>query len=58
MENLAVNHEAPSTVNSSVRTREYLTETEIERLMAATRSGGAGLSQLKDSQKRRRSLTD
>ena len=28
---------APSTVNSSVRTREYLTTAEIERLMAAAR---------------------
>jgi hypothetical protein len=37
MENLAVNGEAPNTVNSSVRTREYLTEAEIERLMAAVR---------------------
>src|SRR5262249_50443219 len=30
---------APTTVNSSVRTREYLTEREIERLMAAARKG-------------------
>jgi hypothetical protein len=37
VENLAVNGEAPTTVNSSVRTREYLTEAEIERLMAAAR---------------------
>jgi integrase len=29
---------APTTVNSSVRTREYLTTAEIERLMAAARS--------------------
>jgi integrase len=29
----------PTTVNSSVRTREYLTEAEIERLMAAARKG-------------------
>ena len=28
---------APTTVNSSVRTREYLTTAEIERLMAAAR---------------------
>src|SRR6185295_6226003 len=28
---------APNTVNSSVRTREYLTTAEIERLMAAAR---------------------
>ena len=28
---------APTTVNSSVRTREYLTRAEIERLMAAAR---------------------
>src|SRR5262249_2131569 len=28
---------APTTVNSSVRTREYLTMAEIERLMAAAR---------------------
>src|SRR3954447_27036586 len=28
---------APTTVNSSVRTREYLTTVEIERLMAAAR---------------------
>ena len=28
---------APTTVNSSVRTREYLTAAEIERLMAAAR---------------------
>ena len=28
---------APNTVNSSVRTREYLTTSEIERLMAAAR---------------------
>src|SRR5262245_26143824 len=29
---------APTTVNSSVRTREYLTATAIERLMAAARA--------------------
>jgi len=28
---------APTTVNSSIRTREYLTTAEIERLMAAAR---------------------
>ena len=28
---------APTTVNASVRTREYLTTAEIERLMAAAR---------------------
>ena len=28
---------SPTTVNSSVRTREYLTTAEIERLMAAAR---------------------
>src|SRR5262245_30415992 len=37
VENLAVNGATPNTVNSSVRTREYLTEAEIERLMAAAR---------------------
>ena len=37
VENLAANDEAPNTVNSSVRTREYLTEAEIDRLMAAAR---------------------
>jgi integrase len=30
---------APTTVNSSVRSREYLTEAEIERLMVAARKG-------------------
>src|SRR5215475_13049489 len=37
VENLAIDGETPTTVNSSVRTREYLTEAEIERLMAAAR---------------------
>jgi Phage integrase family len=37
MENVALSEVAPNTVNSSVRTREYLTEAEIERLMAAAR---------------------
>jgi integrase len=32
-----VSRSAPTTVNSSVRTREYLTTAEIERLMAAAR---------------------
>ena len=32
-----VGRSAPTTVNSSVRTREYLTTAEIERLMAAAR---------------------
>jgi site-specific recombinase XerD len=38
MENLAIGAVAPTTVNSSVRTREYLTGAEIERLMSAARS--------------------
>src|SRR4030095_11489871 len=38
MENLAIGEAAPTTVNSLVRTREYLTGAEIERLMAAARS--------------------
>jgi integrase len=37
VENLALDGATPNTVNSSVRRREYLTETEIERLMAAAR---------------------
>ena len=37
MENVAIGEAAPNTVNSSVRTREYLTTAEIERLMAAAR---------------------
>jgi integrase len=38
MENAAIGEAAPTTVNSSVRTREYLTGAEIERLMSAARS--------------------
>jgi type 1 fimbriae regulatory protein FimB/type 1 fimbriae regulatory protein FimE len=38
MENAALSQAAPSTVNSSVRNREYLTSAEIERLMAAART--------------------
>jgi type 1 fimbriae regulatory protein FimB/type 1 fimbriae regulatory protein FimE len=38
MENLAIGAVVPTTVNSSVRTREYLTGAEIERLMAAARA--------------------
>src|SRR5215510_9081614 len=34
----AVGRPAPTTVNSPVRTREYLTAAEIERLMAAARA--------------------
>jgi hypothetical protein len=37
VENRTGGRSAPSTVNSSVRTREYLTTAEIERLMAAAR---------------------
>ena len=37
MENAATNQATPTTVNSSVRTREYLTTAEIERLMAGAR---------------------
>jgi type 1 fimbriae regulatory protein FimB/type 1 fimbriae regulatory protein FimE len=37
MENRRGGRSAPTTVNSSVRTREYLTTGEIERLMAAAR---------------------
>ena len=37
MENAAISHMASTTVSSSVRTREYLTTWEIERLMAAAR---------------------
>src|ERR1700746_2014355 len=40
-QNIVENHTGrrspPTTVNSSVRTREYLTTAEIERLMAAAR---------------------
>jgi integrase len=38
MENVANGDAAPTTVNSSVRTREYLTGAEIERLMSAARA--------------------
>ena len=38
MENEALGMSAPNTVNSSVRTREYLMGAEIERLMAAARA--------------------
>jgi hypothetical protein len=34
----AIATEAPTIVNSLVRTREYLTGTEIERLMSAARA--------------------
>jgi integrase len=37
MGNRAIGETTPNTVNSSVRTREYLTKAEIERLMAAAR---------------------
>ena len=37
MGNRAARAGAPNTVNSSVRTREYLTVPEVERLMAAAR---------------------
>src|SRR5215470_3115837 len=37
VENRRGGRPAPTTVNSSVRTREYLTTAEIERLMAAAR---------------------
>ena len=37
MENAAIDQMVPTTVSSSVRTREYLTTREIERLMAAAR---------------------
>ena len=37
VENRRGGRSAPTTVNSSVRTREYLTTAEIERLMAAAR---------------------
>jgi hypothetical protein len=35
LENAAIDQMVPTTVSSSVRTREYLTTREIERLMAA-----------------------
>ena len=38
MENASLSQVSPTTVNSSVRTREYLTGAEIERLMAAARA--------------------
>jgi integrase len=38
VENAALSQAIPSTVNSSVRTREYLTGAEIGRLMAAARA--------------------
>jgi len=41
MENAATDRATPTTVNSSVRPREYLTAAEIERLMAAARSPAA-----------------
>ena len=37
MANTLVEAETPSIVNSTVRTREYLTAREVERLMAAAR---------------------
>ncbi len=36
---LAAGHAPPTTVSSPVRTREYLTAREIERLMAAATKG-------------------
>ena len=36
----AIDAEAPTTVNSSVRPREYLTVREVERLMAEVRQSG------------------
>jgi integrase len=39
MPNLAVKPTTPTTVNSPVRTREYLTQREVDRLMDAARSG-------------------
>ena len=38
MENVTVAGAAPITVNSSVMTREYLTQAEVERLMTAARA--------------------
>lgn len=38
MANAASDQTTPTTVNSSVRTREYLTGKEVEALMAAARS--------------------
>ena len=37
MEIATIDAATPNTVNSSVRTREYLTTAEVERLMAAAR---------------------
>src|SRR5260221_8727833 len=42
VENRRGGRPAPTTVNSSVRTREYLTRAEIERLMAARKSSRYG----------------
>ena len=39
MEKRAAGRPTPNTVSSLVRTREYLTGREIERLMAAARKG-------------------
>src|SRR5262245_43803734 len=39
VENRRGGRSAPTTVNSLVRTREYLTGREVERLMAAARKG-------------------
>jgi type 1 fimbriae regulatory protein FimB/type 1 fimbriae regulatory protein FimE len=39
MGNLAPEQATPATVNSTVRTREYLTQREIDKLMDAARSG-------------------
>jgi len=38
VENVTTGRAAPTTVNSSVRTREYLTQAEAERLMTAART--------------------
>jgi type 1 fimbriae regulatory protein FimB/type 1 fimbriae regulatory protein FimE len=40
VENRTGGRSAPTAVNSSVRTREYLTTAEIERLIAAARKSG------------------
>jgi type 1 fimbriae regulatory protein FimB/type 1 fimbriae regulatory protein FimE len=40
VENRTGGQSAPTAVNSSVRTREYLTTAEIERLIAAARKSG------------------
>src|SRR5262245_50298179 len=39
MGNLAAERATPTTVNSTVRTREYLTQREVDRLMDAARAG-------------------